>query len=79
MAKGSYRYNAGVKIQSIRFLGVADNLNGYEVDAQTQNGWIYNANTGASVVPIGKSLSGKSSVSVNHSVGQKRQTNAGNR
>lgn len=62
--KGSYGYNAGVKVASITFLGLGSAPKGCEVNGQTVGGWTHSASNGDLVVPVGKALVGDFSVNI---------------
>jgi alpha-glucosidase len=63
--KGSYGYNAGVKITKITFLGLGGNVKGCDVDGQGVGGWNHNTGLGELVVPVGKVISKDFSISIN--------------
>jgi len=52
--KGTYGYNAGVKIASVTFLGLGSKPTGCKVDGKSIKGWRSDASVEKLVVPVGK-------------------------
>ncbi len=63
--KGSYGYNAGVKIDRILFLGLKSKPHGCLVNGLEAAGWAQTGASGDVVVPVGKAITGDFTVTVN--------------
>lgn len=64
--KGTYGYNAGVKITKITFLGLGGSPSGCSVNGKNVGGWTHDSKTGEVVVPVSQALTGDFSVGINH-------------
>jgi alpha-glucosidase len=62
--KGDYGYGPGVEVARIFFLG--GTRHACSVDGLDVSGWSHDTNTGEFVMPVGKSLTGDFSVSINN-------------
>jgi alpha-glucosidase len=63
--RGSYRYNAGVSITSVTFLGIPDSPIGCLIDGAGVGGWTHNPQAGTLTIPVGKPLEADFTVSIN--------------